>query len=138
MKKILFLCIHNSARSQMAEAFTKRLFSNIFEVYSAGTDPSIVNKTAIKVMNEVGIDISTYKSKSANEFIDQEFDFVITVCDQAKESCPIFHKAKKILHQSFEDPSAFEGDEEERIKRFRKVRDEIKEYINKLPSLLTN
>ena len=119
----------------MAEAFTKHLLPNTFEVYSAGTHPTLVNENAIKVMNEVGIDISTYKSKSVDEFIDQEFDLVITVCDQAKESCPVFHKTKKILHQTFEDPTAFEGDEEDRIKAFEKVRDEIKEYINRLPSL---
>lgn len=136
MKKILFLCTHNSARSQMAKAFTKHLFPHTFEVHSAGTHPTLVNENAIKVINEVGIDISTYKSKSISEFIDQEFDFVITVCDQAKESCPIFYKAKKSLHQSFEDPAALKGDNENKIILFRKIRDEIKEYIDKLPSLL--
>lgn len=130
-KRVLFICTHNSARSQMAEGLLKALYGDRYEVYSAGTYPTVVNPYAIKVMSEIGIDISEYKSKSIEDFIGMNIDYVVTVCDRAKETCPYFPGAKKYLHQSFEDPASYEGDEEEKLNKFRKVRDEIKEWIIK-------
>ncbi len=127
-KRILILCTGNSCRSQMAEAFLKSFDKN-FEVYSAGTFPAPqVHPKAILVMNEVGIDISQNKPKDVNEFINQSFDYVITVCDNARENCPVFlGKVNKQLHIGFEDPAEATGTEEEVLKVFRKVRDEIKQ-----------
>lgn len=129
MKRILFLCTHNSARSQMAEGLMRNLYGDQYEVESAGTHPSVVNTNAIKVMGEIGIDISKHTSKNLSQFLGQSFDYVITVCDNAKESCPIFPGAKKTLHQSFEDPSEGELTEEERVIKFREIRDEIRNYL---------
>ncbi|MEO0231287.1 MAG: arsenate reductase ArsC [candidate division WOR-3 bacterium] len=129
MKKVLFLCMHNSARSQMAEGLLKKLCGKDYEVYSAGINPKGVNPYAIKVMAEIGIDISGYRSKSIEEFKDMEFDYVITVCDETKEVCPFFPNGKKYLHKAFIDPSGFEGEEKEKIEVFRRVRDEIKKWI---------
>ena len=128
-KKILFVCTHNSARSQMAEGFIKYLYDKQFEAFSAGTKPTKVNPYAIKVMSEIGIDISKHQSKSVNSFEGIEFDYVISVCDQAKESCPYFSGAKLFIHKSFEDPSSLEGTEEETIENFRKSRDKILDWI---------
>ena len=128
-KKVLFICTHNSARSQMAEGFMKSKYSEQFETYSAGTKPTIVNPYAIKAMAEIGVDISKHQSKSANDFKGIEFDYVITVCDQAKENCPFFPGAKVIIHKSFEDPSSLKGTEEEVMENFRKVREKIREWI---------
>ncbi len=126
-KKILILCTGNSCRSQMAEGFLKSL-DNSLQVYSAGTDPAInVHPAAVKVMREAGIDISQNVPKNVNSFIDLSFDYVITVCDNAKESCPVFvGKVKHQLHIGFEDPAKVGGPEEEILFAFRKVRDEIK------------
>jgi arsenate reductase len=125
-KRILILCTGNSCRSQMAEGYLKSL-DKFLEVYSAGTKPAAgVNPLAVKVMNENGIDISRNKSKNVNEFIDQSFDYVITVCDKAKETCPFFiGKVGKQLHIGFEDPAEATGTEEEVLKVYRKVRDQI-------------
>jgi arsenate reductase len=120
--RILFLCTHNSARSQMAEAFTRHYGDDRVEVYSAGNEPSRVHPLAVQVMAESGLDISDARSKSMNEFIGQEFDYVITVCDRANETCPVFPGDPERIHWSFEDPSAGEGAEEERLKAFRDVR----------------
>lgn len=130
-KRVLFICTHNSARSQMAEGILKALYGDRYEVYSAGNYPTVVNPYAIKVMSEIGIDISEHKSKSIEDFIGMDIDYVVTVCDKAKENCPYFPGAKKYLHQSFEDPVSYEGDEEEKLNKFRKVRDEIKKWIIK-------
>lgn len=130
-KRVLFICTHNSARSQMAEGLLKALYGDRYEVYSAGTYPTEVNPYAIKVMSEIGIDISNHKSKSIEEFIGMDIDYVITVCDKAKEICPYFPGAKNYLHQSFEDPASYEGNEEKKLEVFRKVRDQIKEWIIK-------
>ena len=130
MKKqiVLFLCTHNSARSQMAEGLLNMLFKSKYQAFSAGITPRQVNPYAIEVMKELGIDISDNRSKSIEEFRDVTFDFVVTVCDNAKESCPFF-PGKKILHKGFEDPTNFNGEIEETLSIFRKVRDEIKVWI---------
>jgi len=128
-KKILILCTGNSARSQMAEGLLKHITQNKYEIDSAGTKPSIVRPEAIKALAEIGIDISKNRSKSVDEFASQEIDYVLTVCDNAKENCPYFPAKTKLIHHSFEDPAEIEGDEETRLASFRKVRDEIKEYF---------
>lgn len=128
-KKILFLCVENSARSQMAQGILGHYGGNRFEVFSAGVKPAPVNPYAIRVMNEIDIDISEHKSKSVNEFKDKKFDYVITVCDRAKENCPIFPGGGKYLHWSFDDPAEAKGSEEEILGKFRKVREEIKDNI---------
>ena len=130
-KKVLFVCTHNSARSQMAEGLLNSLYGNRYEAYSAGTEPNIIDPHAILVMSELGIDISKHRSKSAKEFIEQEFDYVITVCDHAKETCPFFPGGKRHLHKSFEDPVLFEGNEADTLSVFRQVRDEIRAWISK-------
>lgn len=131
MQKILFICTHNSARSQMAEGFINSFYSDRYEAYSAGTEPTKVNPYAIKVMAELGIDISNHQVKSVYDFLGQEFEYVVTVCDHAKQTCPFFPGGKNYLHQGFADPSQFHGTEEEIIAGFRRVRDEIKVWIEK-------
>ena len=128
-KKVLFLCTHNSARSQMAEGILGSLYGDKFEVFSAGTEPSRVNPYAIRAMNEVGIDISTHKSKNVDSFEGVDMDYVVTVCDNAKESCPTFVGATQTIHKGFRDPSQFRGKDEEILAGFRDVRDEIKTWI---------
>jgi arsenate reductase (thioredoxin) len=130
-KRALILCTGNSARSQMAEGLLRHEASEHFEVESAGTKPSTVRPEAIAVMKELGIDISGQRSKSIDEFAGQKFDCVITVCDNAKESCPVFFGAARRLHHSFEDPVALNGSEE-RLALFRRVRDEIRAYMKTL------
>lgn len=124
-KRVLFLCTGNSCRSQMAEGILRKLAGDSFNVFSAGTRPSVVNPLAVKAMQEIGIDISSHRSKSVNEFGNESFDFVITVCDRAKETCPIFPNDTQRIHWSFDDPAEAEGSEEERMKEFRRVRGEI-------------
>ncbi|MFA6281971.1 MAG: arsenate reductase ArsC [Candidatus Omnitrophota bacterium] len=128
-KKVLFICTHNSARSQIAEGLLKSLYGNHYEVYSAGTEPSTVNLFAIKVMAEIGIDISQQRSKSINEFFDSQFDYVITVCDLAKNACPFFPNGKNYVHKSFKDPSEISGSHTKKLEAFRNARDEIKQWI---------
>lgn len=127
-KRVLFICTHNSARSQMAEAFLNSHYGDRYEAHSAGTEPKTVNPYAIKVMGEIGIDITNHRSKSISEFRDENFDYVVTVCDHAKESCPFF-PGEKIIHKRFEDPSEFKGTEEEILVKTRRVRDEISSWI---------
>ncbi len=127
-KKILFICTHNSARSQMAEGLLRASYPEDFDVYSGGTEPSEVNPKAIKVMEEIGVDISHQRAKNVSEFIDQKFDYVVTVCDQARESCPFF-PGGKIIHKSFKDPSSLKGTDEEVFAGFREARDEIRDWI---------
>ncbi len=129
-KKVLFICTHNSARSQMAEGFLRALYGQYYDVFSAGTEPTAIHPFSIQVMKEVGIDISSQKSKNVSEFIDQEMDEVVTVCDQARETCPFFPYGKRFFHQSFPDPS-YEGREEDRLAFFRQVRDLIRTWIEK-------
>ncbi|MCX5781704.1 MAG: arsenate reductase ArsC [Elusimicrobia bacterium] len=130
-KRMLFLCTNNSVRSQMAEGLMRHLRGIDYDVFSAGTNPTQVNQSAIEVMKEIGIDISGQKSKSIKEFIDKTFDVVVTLCDSAKESCPIFPGAKKIIHHSFPDPSKEYADFDERLEPFRETRDEIENWIKK-------
>jgi arsenate reductase len=128
-KRVLILCTGNSARSQMAEGLLRHLAGARFEVASAGVSPSHVRPEAIKVMQEIGIDISGHHSKSVDEFVGQEFDYVITVCDNANEQCPIFPGKTQRLHWSFDDPAAAQGEEETRLRVFRRVRDEIRQRL---------
>ncbi len=125
-KRVLILCTGNSARSQMAEGLLRRDAGDRFEVFSAGTRPSRVRPEAIAVMQELGIDISGHRSKSVAEFTGQSFDYVLTVCDNARESCPIFPAKTVTLHQTFDDPAALQGSESERLAVFRRVRDEMR------------
>jgi arsenate reductase (thioredoxin) len=124
-KRVLILCTGNSARSQMAEGLFRHEGGDRYEVLSAGTKPTQVRPEAIAVMNEIFIDISGHRSKSVDEFSGQEFDYVITVCDNANESCPVFPGKTERLHWSFEDPAAVQGSEEERKAAFRNVRDQL-------------
>lgn len=123
--RVLFLCTHNSARSQMAEALLRHIGKGRFEVFSAGTEVTRVNPLAIRAMADVGIDISDARSKHLSEYVGDDFDYVITVCDSANESCPVFPGDPQRIHWSFLDPSAVEGAEAERQKAFDRVRDEI-------------
>jgi arsenate reductase len=128
-KRVLILCTGNSARSQMAEGLLRHDAGERFDVESAGTKPGIVRPEAIAAMKELGIDISGHRSKHVDEFEGQKFDYVITVCDNAKESCPVFFGAAKRLHQNFDDPAALNGSEEERLALFRRVRSELRAYL---------
>jgi len=132
-QRVLILCTGNSARSQMAEGLLRHDAGDRFEVFSAGTKPSQVRPEAIEVMNELGIDISAHRSKGVEEFRGEAFDYVLTVCDNAKESCPVFPGAAKMMHRNFEDPAAAAGSAEERRRVFRLVRDEIREYLRGFP-----
>jgi arsenate reductase (thioredoxin) len=131
-KRVLILCTGNSARSQMAEGLLRHDAGDRFEVQSAGTRPSQVRAEAIAAMGELGIDISGHRSKSVEEFAGERFDYVLTVCDNAKESCPIFAGGVAI-HHGFDDPAAVRGSEGERLAVFRRVRDEIREYFKSFP-----
>jgi len=113
----------------MAEGLLNSIYGDLYDVYSAGSDPATVNPYAVKVLDEVGIDISGNRSKSLKEFVGVEFDYVVTVCGGEGESCPFFSGGKNYIHQSFEDPAAFEGNNEEIMAVFRRVRDEIREWI---------
>lgn len=128
-KRVLILCTGNSARSQIAEGLLRHDAGEKFDVESAGTNPSSVRAEAVTVMQELGIDISGHRSKSVDEFRGQHFDTVITVCDNARESCPVFLGAADRLHHSFEDPAALQGSVEERLALFRRVRDELRTYL---------
>jgi len=132
-KRVLILCTGNSARSQMAEGLLRRDAGDRFEVFSAGTRPGKVRPEAISVMHELGIDISGHRSKSVDELTGQPFDYVLTVCDNAKESCPIFPGNTVTVHRCFEDPAAVEGSEEERLAVFRRVRDRLRRYLATFP-----
>ena len=129
--RVLFICTGNSARSQMAEALLRRAGGDRFAVASAGTEPKGVNPLAIRALAEVGIDISGARSKSLLEFLDQPFDVVVTVCDRARESCPVFPGAERTLHWSLDDPAEATGSEEERLEVFRATRSEIQRRIRR-------
>jgi arsenate reductase (thioredoxin) len=128
-KRVLILCTGNSARSQMAEGLLRHDAGERFEVESAGTKPSSVRHEAIAVMRELGIDISGHRSKPVEDFEGQKFDSIITVCDRARKSCPVFFGSANRLHQSFEDPAALDGSEAERLEAFRRVRDQLRAYL---------
>jgi len=124
-KRVLILCTGNSARSQMAEGLLRHLANDRFQVASAGVSPAQVRPEAMAVMREINIDLSDHRSKSVDEFLGQEFDYVITVCDNAKEQCPVFPGHTQRIHWSFDDPAEAQGDEHARLAVFRRVRDEI-------------
>ncbi len=127
--RVLFVCTHNSARSQMAEGWLRALGGDRFQVCSAGTQATRVNPFAIRAMAEVGIDLSSHTSDHIDTYMGQTFDYVITVCDHARETCPYFPATGKNLHWSFEDPSAATGSDEEILNRFRQIRDQIEAKI---------
>ena len=128
-KRVLFLCTHNSARSQMAEGLLRKLGGDQFEAFSAGTEATYVRPLAIRAMADLGIDISGQDSKTLDRYLNERFDAVITVCDQANEVCPVFFGARERLHWSFPDPSRAEGTEEQQLEVYREVRDAIRERI---------
>jgi arsenate reductase (thioredoxin) len=129
-KRVLILCTGNSARSQMAEGLLRHAAGDRFDVSSAGTEPSSVRPEAIAAMRELGIDIAGHRSKNVDEFAGQPFDYVITVCDHARETCPVFFGTAQRIHQSFEDPPPPRiGSDEERLAVFRRVRDELRVWL---------
>jgi arsenate reductase len=137
--KVLFLCTGNSCRSQMAEGWARALRAETVEAYSAGTNPHGMNRLAIEAMREVGVDISAHHSKHPDELAHIAFDFVVTVCDAAHESCPVFPGRAKVVHAGFDDPPRLakgSKDHEEALPHYRRVRDEIKAYIETLPGAL--
>lgn len=131
-KRVLILCTGNSARSQMAEGLLRQLGGDKFEVVSAGTVASFVRPQAIEVMKEIGIDIAGHRSKCLDEFLETPFDFVITVCDNAAQNCPLFPGNATRLHWSFSDPAQAQGTEREILDAFRRVRDQIREQLRSL------
>lgn len=137
---VLFLCTGNSCRSQMAEGWAKALKEDTIEVYSAGIKKHGLNPNAVRVMSEAGVDISSQSSKTLDELAAIQFDYVVTLCGHAHETCPVFPRKAKIIHRSFDDPPklAKEGnDEEEALEHYRRVRDEIRAFIETLPEALT-
>ncbi len=137
--KILFLCTGNSCRSQMAEGWARHLKGDLIEAYSAGIEPKEIDPRAVRAMAEAGIDISRQRSKSVMELGDMEFDYVITLCDDAQQSCPFFPAKTAIIHHGFDDPPQLaenSRDEEEAMGHYRRVRDEIKAYVETLPASL--
>ena len=138
--KVLFLCTGNSCRSQMAEGWARHLKSDVLEAYSAGLETHGLNPNAVKVMAEAGVDISGQRSKHLDEFKDVAFDYVITVCDNAHESCPLFPGKTKVVHVGFDDPPRLAQEvktEEEALAHYRRVRDEIHDFVMQLPEKLT-
>ncbi len=139
--RILFLCTGNSCRSQMAEGWTKHLKADMVEPYSAGIEIHGLDPFAVKVMAEAGVNISSHRSKHVDEVKDINFDYVVTVCDQAYESCPMFPGKTKVVHVGFDDPPKLAKqakNEQEALDCYRRIRDEIKSFIEKLPEILTN
>ena len=129
--KVLFLCTGNSARSQMAEGLLRHFAGNDYEVLSAGTNPTGLNPLAVEAMREIGIDISRQSSKNVSQFVGLSIPYVVTVCDRAKESCPIFPGRSQFVSWSFDDPAAVTGTPENKLAAFRRVRDEMAEHIRK-------
>jgi arsenate reductase (thioredoxin) len=131
-QRVLILCTGNSARSQMAEGLLRHDAGDRFDVFSAGTKPTEVRPEAITVMQELGIDISGHRSKSVHDFAGQDFDYVVTVCDNAKASCPVFPAGTRQIHWSFDDPAAVVGSRDERLAEFRRVRGQLRERLREL------
>ena len=131
MERVLFLCTGNSARSQMGEAFLRKYGGDRFEVYSAGMEPKGLNPYTVRVMEEIGCDLSGHRSKGVSEYLGKVlFNYLITVCDDAEKNCPtVWPGVNQRLHWSFEDPAAFEGTEEEKLTKFRQIRDQIEARI---------
>ena len=130
METVLFVCTHNSSRSQVAEGLLRDRYGGRYEVHSAGTDPGGVNPFAVEVMKEIGIDISDHTSDSIDAYADAPLDIVVTVCDDAAENCPYIPAEKENLHRGFEDPSAVEGDDDKKRAAFRRIRDELSDWID--------
>ncbi len=128
-KRVLFLCTGNSCRSQMAEGFLRHMGGNRFEAFSAGVDPAAVNPLSVKAMSEAGIDISAQRSKAVTEFLGQKFDYIITVCDNAKRTCPVFPGKHEKIHWDLEDPADAVGSEEDKMKAFIDIRDKIRDNV---------
>jgi arsenate reductase len=128
-KSILFVCTHNSSRSQLAEAILRHKYSDSYQVSSAGTEPTVVNPYILHILAENGIETSKLNSKNINTFLDKHFDLVVTVCDSAKESCPIFPNARNLIHKSFDDPNSFDGTDENIRKEVERVMREISDWI---------
>jgi arsenate reductase len=128
-KRVLFLCTHNSARSQMAEGLLREMAGDQFEAFSAGTEATRVHPLAIAAMRDIGVDISSQRSKTLGELAGQHFDYVITVCDRANETCPLFPNGTHRIHWSFDDPSRATGTDEERLAAFRSVREGIRQRL---------
>ena len=137
--KVLFLCTGNSCRSQMAEGWAKKLKGDVINAYSAGVEPHGMNQRAIKVMSEVGVELSTHHSKHVNELKEVPFDYVVTVCDHANETCPIFPGKTKVVHVGFNDPprlAKYAASEEDALRHYRTVRDQIREFVEHMPGAL--
>ena len=130
-KNVLFLCTHNAVRSQIAEAFLNHLYGDRYSAFSAGSDPTQIDPLVVTVMKETGMDLSANQSKSLSVFPDMHFDCVITVCDQVQESCPHFPRGDRHIHKRFSDPSKFNGNAEDITHEYRRVRDEIKAWVEK-------
>jgi arsenate reductase len=130
MKRILFICVDNSVLSQISEAFLRRITFNRVEVFSAGIAPKTINPMAIKVMKELGIDISKQRSKSVNEYYHDRFDYVITIDEMARSQAPSFQGSHTKIHKSIEDPSKIKGSEKEKLEEFRAIRDQIKDWLS--------
>jgi len=128
-KKILFLCVNNSARSQMAEGLMRKVFGNSYDVYSAGSRATAVNPYAIRVLAEIGVDISGLRSKSVEEYFGTDMDYAVTLCGRDRGVCPVFPGAKKYIHREFDDPAGYGGNENEMLTVFRRVRDEIEDWL---------
>ena len=128
-KSVLFVCTHNSARSQLAEALLRGIFGDFYQVFSAGTSPTSLNIFVKSILAEMGYDWSKYKSKHVDNFLDQDINIIATVCDSAKEVCPFFPGAKKYLHKSFRDPNTFTGTNDEILESVRRIKDEISDWI---------
>jgi arsenate reductase len=136
--RVLILCTGNSARSQMAEGLLRHASAQKFEVASAGIDPSFVRPEAIEAMREIGIDISSHRSKSIDEFREQPFDYVITVCDNANQQCPMFPGVSRRIHWGIKDPAAIEGNNQKRLDAFRQARDELRERLSEFMKVAQN
>jgi arsenate reductase len=134
--KVLFLCTGNACRSQIAEGWTKQLKSDTIDAYSAGICPIGVSSRAIKVMAEAGVDISKQTSKHVDDLDGIDFDYVVTLCDNAKQQCPLFGGKARLVHRAFEDPYFATGTEERIMRVFRKMRDDIRAFVEKLPQVL--
>lgn len=130
-KSVLFICSHNAVRSQMAEALLNSLCGNRYTAFSAGSDPTQLDPLVISVMSEIGIDVRHQRSKGLDAFKDSKLDYIVTVCDQARESCPYFPGGNSRIHKCFADPSKLQGNRENVIQEYRRIRDEIKKWIEK-------
>lgn len=134
--RVLFLCTGNACRSQIAEGWARHLKGDVMEVFSAGLIPGRVNERAIAVMAEAGVDISGHRSKHMDEFAAMDFDYVVTVCDHVHEVCPVFPRARRQVHKGFEDPSFMQAGEDEIMAAFRKLRDDMRKFIETMPDSL--